>query len=195
MTSKAAVCLARSRGQAESLVRRLFSVGFSYGEISVLFSDPVAAREIGRWRSAILGQSESDTDPAGSRASNRPAGAGDPVGAVGAYGVLGGALGLLAGIGSFVVPGIGAFIAAGPILSAVGGVAVGITVGGLSSTLIRLGMPEYEARAYDGMLREGRVLVSVHSEDRNELEAVTEIFKTAGVDSISLAGLRTRRAS
>jgi uncharacterized protein YcfJ len=102
-------------------------------------------------------------------------------------GVIGGIIGWLVGAGSLAIPGVGPFIAAGPLMAALGGAAVGGAVGGLTGTLIGLGAPEYEAKMYEGKLREGRVLIAVHTEDSEESTRAKEIFERAGAEDISSA--------
>lgn len=167
MSAKAAVCLTASRTQAESIVSRLHSAGFSYGDISVLMPETGSFHEVGHEKSTKA--------PEG-------AAAGASTG-----GVVGGTIGLLAGIGSLAIPGLGPFIAAGPIMAALSGAAIGATVGGVAGTLVGLGIPEYEAKAYDGMLRQGRALVSVHTEDGDDLKRAKDIFSREGGESIGIA--------
>jgi hypothetical protein len=97
-------------------------------------------------------------------------------------------LGWLAGIGALAIPGVGPFIAAGPIMAALGGAAVGGTVGGIAGALVGLGIPEYEAKRYEGKIREGNILLSVHSDDSDETREAKEIFKQAGANDISSTG-------
>src|ERR1700735_399815 len=94
--------------------------------------------------------------------------------------VVGGALGWLAGIGALAIPGVGPFIAAGPIMAALGGAAVGGAVGGLTGALIGMGIPELEAKRYEGKIKSGNVLISVHTEDSDEIKVAKEIFEKAG---------------
>jgi hypothetical protein len=94
-------------------------------------------------------------------------------------------LGWLVGIGSLAIPGVGPFIAAGPIVAALSGAAIGGAVGGVTGALIGLGIPEYEAKRYEGRLREGRVLLSVHTVDDADIEVVRTIFRDAGAEDIS----------
>jgi hypothetical protein len=102
--------------------------------------------------------------------------------------IVGGALGWLAGIGTLAIPGVGPFIAAGPILAALGGAAVGATVGGLTGGLVGLGIPEYEVKRYEGKLASGNILISVHCGAREEARRVKEIFERAGAEDISDSG-------
>ena len=92
-------------------------------------------------------------------------------------GVLGGALGWLAGIGALAIPGIGPFIAAGPIIGALAGLGAGAATGGLVGGLAGLGMPEYEAKRYEGLIKEGGILVSVHCDDSDWVRRAKQILK------------------
>jgi hypothetical protein len=103
-----------------------------------------------------------------------------------AGGVLGGALGLLAGIGTLAIPGIGPLIAAGPLLATLSGVAAGAAVGGISGALVGLGIPESEARGYEGRLRAGSVLVAVHTESLSEQRAAREVLDRVGAHDIDV---------
>jgi hypothetical protein len=94
-------------------------------------------------------------------------------------------LGWLAGIGSLAIPGVGPFIAAGPIMAALGGAAVGGFTGGILGGLIGMGIPEYEAKLYDGKIRGGNALISVHTIDSDQEHIVKEIFKNAGAEDIN----------
>ena len=105
-----------------------------------------------------------------------------------AGGVAGGVLGWLVGIGSLAIPGVGPFIAAGPILAALGGVAAGGALGGVTGALVGMGIPEYEAKQYEGKLKSGNILISVHTEDSKERDAAKKIFESARADDISYTG-------
>jgi len=94
-------------------------------------------------------------------------------------------LGWLAGIGAIAIPGLGPFIAAGPILAALSGAAVGAAVGGFSGALVGMGIPEIEAKQFEAKLRNGNILISVHTEDSLERERVEEIYKQAGARDVS----------
>ena len=110
-----------------------------------------------------------------------------PEGAVagaGAGGVLGGTLGLLAGIGALAIPGFGPFIAAGPLLAALSGAAAGATVGGVTGALVGMGIPEIEAKRYEGKIKGGNILISVHSENSDEQKRAEAIFKKASAQDI-----------
>jgi hypothetical protein len=101
---------------------------------------------------------------------------------------VGGTLGLLAGIGLLAVPGVGPLIAAGPIMAALSGAAVGAAVGGVAGGLIGLGFPEYEARQYEGKVKAGNILISVHTESSDEVDNAKTVFKEAGAQDISSTG-------
>jgi hypothetical protein len=165
--AKAVFCIATTYEQAETIVDNLKQSGFLNNNISVLLPD-----------------NEGTRDFAHEKNTKAPEGA---VTGAGTGGVLGGVLGWLAGIGSLAIPGIGPFVAAGPIMAALGGAAVGATVGGLTGALVGLGIPEYEAKQYEGKLRQGNILISVHSENSTETDKAKKIFETAGAQDIASA--------
>ena len=164
MKDKSVVCLAASTQQAETIVTSLKASGFGNDDISVLYSDKSGSKEF-------------------AHENNTKAPEGAAVG-VGTGGAVGGGLGLLLGIGALAIPGLGPFIAAGPIMAALGGAAVGATVGGVTGALIGMGMPEYEAKVYEGRLREGRILISAHAEDGKRQDLAKRIFEDAGAEDI-----------
>jgi hypothetical protein len=100
-------------------------------------------------------------------------------------GVTGGILGLLAGVGALAIPGLGPFIAAGPIMAALSGAAVGAAGGGVIGGLVGLGIPEIEAKRYDEKLKKGNYLVAVHTDESEDVDRAEEIFKAAGAEDIS----------
>jgi hypothetical protein len=102
-----------------------------------------------------------------------------------AGGVTGGVLGLLAGVGALAIPGLGPFIAAGPIMAALSGAAVGGTTGGVLGGLIGLGIPEIEAKRYDEKLKRGNYLIAVHADESDDVDRAKEIFKNAGAEDVS----------
>jgi hypothetical protein len=102
--------------------------------------------------------------------------------------VIGGGLGLLAGIGALAIPGLGPFIAAGPIMAALAGVGVGGAVGGITGALVGLGIPEYEAKRYEGRLQKGGILLSVHCDTSDEIKHAKELLKNTGATDISSTG-------
>lgn len=163
--AKAIFCTVKNTDQATTVVDRLKATGFAARDISVLMPDKESSKNF-----AVNNETKS------------PEGA-----AVGAStgAVVGGSLGWLAGIGALAIPGVGPLIAAGPIMAALTGVALGGAVGGVSGALIGLGIPEYEASRYVGKLKGGRCLISVHSEDSAETERAKKIFEEAGAEDIS----------
>jgi hypothetical protein len=161
---KAVMCIVQNQSQAESIVGQLQSAGFSNNDISVLFPNKQGTRDFAH---------EHNT--------KAPEGA---VAGAGAGGVLGGTLGLLAGVGALAIPGAGPFIAAGPLLAALSGVAAGATVGGLAGALVGMGIPEIEAKRYEGKIKGGNILISVHTESSDERKRAEEIFKIARADDI-----------
>ena len=157
-----------SRSSAENAIDVLTEAGFPLTDVSVLVPES-------------LGANEMRTE----KATKAPEGvtAGASSGAV-----LGGTLGLLAGIGALAIPGVGPLIAAGPILSALAGIGVGGAVGGVAGGLIGMGIPEYEAKRYEGRLQKGGILVSVHCDTSEEVKEAEEIMKRTGGEDISSTG-------
>jgi len=164
MSKKSVFCIASDRDQANVIVDRLRDAGFSNNAISALFPDTETTRDFAHEK-------------------NTKAPEGIATGA-GTGGVVGGALGWLAGIGMLTIPGVGPFIAAGPILAALSGAAVGATVGGIAGGLIGLGFPELEARRYEGKIKSGNILLSVHAESSQEIAFAEKIFRNAGAQDI-----------
>lgn len=155
----------KSSEQAASIVSRLKSTGFRDNDISVLMADKSGSRD--------FAHEQNTKAPEGATA-------GASVG-----GVVGGALGLLAGIGMLAVPGIGPFIAAGPIMAALSGAAIGAAVGGIGGALIGMGLPEYEAKRYEGKVMAGNVLISVHTENKEQVRLAREVLEQLGAEDIS----------
>jgi hypothetical protein len=166
--SKSVFCIASNVTQADRIVGDLRNAGFSNEDISALLPDTRGTRDF-----------------AHEHHTKAPEGAAT---GAGTGGILGGALGWLAGIGAIAIPGVGPFIAAGPILGALGGAAVGATVGGLAGALIGMGVPEYEAKRYEGKIRDGNILISVHTEDSEERKLVEEIFERDGGGDVRSSG-------
>jgi hypothetical protein len=142
--------------------------GFAASSISALMPENLGQRQIGT-----------------EKATKAPEGAtaGASTGAV-----LGGTLGLLAGIGALAIPGVGPLIAAGPIMAALAGLGVGGAVGGFTGALIGLGIPEYEAKRYEGRIKEGGILLSVHCDTSDQIKRGKDIMKIAGAEDISSTG-------
>jgi hypothetical protein len=168
MAKKSVFCLARDEAQASRIVEDLKAAGFVSNDISALLPDKSSTREF-----------------AHEKATKAPEGG---LTGAGAGGVLGGILGWLVGIGALAIPGLGPFIAAGPIMAALSGAAVGGAAGGVIGTLIGMGIPEYEAKRYESRLREGRILLAVHSENSEQTKLAKEIFERDGAEDISSSG-------
>jgi len=154
--------------QAERAVDDLLADHFSNDAISVLLPDNKGTKDFAHDKSTKAPE-------------------GTTVG-VTTGGVIGGALGLLAGIGALAIPGIGPFIAAGPIMGALAGLGVGGAVGGLIGALVGMGIPEYEAKRYEGHIKAGGVLLSVHCDTAQEVTRAKDLLKHTGAQDISSAG-------
>jgi hypothetical protein len=165
--SNAVFGIATSEAQAGNIVSQLKAAGFSGNDVSVLFPDKVGS-----------------TDFAHEHHTKAPEGA---AAGAGAGGMLGGALGWLAGIGTLAIPGLGPFIAAGPIMAALSGAAVGAAVGGITGALIGMGIPEYEAKRYEARVKEGNILISAHAADSRRKDTAKTIFEQAGAEDISVS--------
>jgi len=168
MAKKTVIGLVKSQAKAESIVSELRSAGFSTNDVSVLFSDKSGTRDFAHEKN-----------------TKAPEGA---VAGAGTGGVIGGTLGLLAGIGALAIPGLGPFIAAGPIMAALSGAAAGATVGGIGGALIGLGIPEVEAKRYAGKLQQGNILLSVHVDDREQASQAKKILEGAGAEDVATTG-------
>src|SRR6201987_625169 len=164
----AAFAIFPTRSAAESAVDRLIAAGFSNQDVSVLMSDNDSARQFATEK-------------------NTKAPEGTTTG-VGVGGVIGGTLGLLAGIGALAIPGVGPLIAAGPIMGALAGLGVGGAVGGLVGALVGMGIPEYEAKRYEGRVKDGGILVSVHCDSSEEVSRAKDVLKQAGGEDIASTG-------
>jgi hypothetical protein len=158
----------QSTASAESAVDALIAAGFSNNDISVLMPDRDGTREFAHENS-----------------TKAPEGAAT---GVAAGGTIGGTLGLLAGIGALAIPGVGPFIAAGPIVGALAGLGAGGAVGGLVGALVGMGIPEYEAKRYEGRVSDGGVLLSVHAATSNEVTRAKEVLERTGAEDISSSG-------
>lgn len=161
----------RDQLTAEDAVESLKENGFRNPDISVLFPDNHDLRNFGH-----------------ERHSKAPEGA---VTGGGSGAVIGGALGWLAGIGALAIPGAGPFIAAGPVMAMLGGIGVGSALGGLTGALIGLGIPEYEARRYEGRLQRGGILLSVHCDDTEWARKARQILGETGAEDVAAAGEAT----
>ena len=154
--------------QAELAAGTLTSAGFSNQDISVLVSDVESTRQFAHEK-------------------NTKAPEGTTSGAL-AGGALGGTLGLLAGLGTLAIPGVGPLIAAGPIVAALAGAGAGGAVGSLVGALVGMGIPEYEAKRYEGRVKDVGVLLSVHCDTSDEVKRAKELLEETGAQNISSSG-------
>ena len=146
----------------------LVTAGFSAADISALLPENLGSKPI-----------------AAEKATKAPEGA---TAGAGTGAVLGGALGVLAGVGLLAIPGLGPFIAAGPIMAGLAGLGVGGAVGGVTGALIGMGIPEYEAKRYEGRLKKGGILLSVHCDTSYDIKRAKEVLKNSGAEDISSTG-------
>jgi hypothetical protein len=158
----------RNRLDVEQAVDALRAQGFRSTDISVLFPE-----------------NEGTKDFAHEKATKAPEGTAT---GAGAGAVVGGTLGWLAGIGALAIPGVGPLIAAGPIVAALTGVGVGGAIGGISGALIGMGIPEYEAKRYEGRVKEGGILLSVHSDNSDWTRKAKDVLERTGADDVSSTG-------
>src|SRR6202020_1859480 len=152
----------------ENGVDALQAAGFRNTDISVLFPENVGTKDFAH---------KKETKAPEGTAAGATTGA-----------VIGGGLGWLLGIGAIAIPGLGPFIAAGPIMAALAGAGVGGAVGGIAGALIGMGIPEYEAKRYEGRVKDGGILLSVHSDNSDQTKRAKETLKQTGAQDISSTG-------
>jgi hypothetical protein len=175
---KAVLGLVDSYAEAEAIVRDLRVNGFPNTDISALFPDKTGTRDF-----------------AYEQHTKAPEGA---LAGAGAGGALGGTLGLLAGIGALAIPGLGPFIAAGPIIAALSGVAAGAAVGGIAGGLVGMGIPEVEAKQYEGKIKGGSILISVHAGDadaRFEAKRILQNHEAKDIVTVGEQSVPTGKAA
>jgi len=157
-----------SAERAEQAVDSIIAAGFSSSDVSVLLPDTRSTKEFAH---------QKDTKaPEGTTAG------------VTTGGVIGGTIGVLAGVGALAIPGVGPFIAAGPIMAGLAGLGVGGALGGLVGALIGMGIPEYEAKRYEGRVKGGGTLLSVHCDTSDEVSRAKDLLKTTGAEDIASSG-------
>ncbi|MDP1879864.1 MAG: hypothetical protein Q8K60_02855 [Parachlamydiaceae bacterium] len=188
--TKAVFGLANNDEQANRIVDHLLSSGFSNSDISILYPDRNKNAHSND-RGQAEGWKNDNKKNHVNIEKNTKAPEGAATGAT-AGGILGGSLGLLAGIGALAIPGLGPFIAAGPIMAALSGSAVGGSLGLLIGALVGSGIPEHEAKAYEKGLKEGNILISVHADNDQEIHRAYDIFKREGAKDISTSQEKTR---
>src|SRR6516165_8223964 len=157
-----------SRAALENAIDAFREAGWVATDISVLLPENLGPRE--------LATQKGTKAPEGASAG------------AGTGAVIGGTLGWLAGIGALAIPGLGPFIAAGPIMAALAGVGVGGAVGGITGALVGMGIPEYEAKRYEGRIKHGGILLSVHSDNSQWTSRAKTILKETGAEDISSTG-------
>lgn len=157
-----------SREMAENGVERLLSAAFRNEDISVLLQDNVGTKDFAHEK-------------------HTKAPEGTTTGVV-AGGIIGGAIGALIGIGVLAIPGVGPLIAAGPVIAALTGVGSGGVVGGIIGALVGMGIPEYEAKRYEGRIKEGGILLSVHCDNSDWVAKAKEVLRETGAEDIASAG-------
>jgi hypothetical protein len=160
-------CTAKTVEQAENIVLQLKQTGFTSDDVSVLLPDKRGSMDF-------------------AHEHNTKAPEGATAGGIAGLGV-GAAVGWLAGVGALAIPGIGPFIAAGPIMAALSAAAVGTAAGGIIGALVGMGIPEFEAKRYDAKIREGNILISVHTEDGKQRDIAKNVFKDNYADDIASA--------
>jgi hypothetical protein len=158
-----------TRSAVENASDSLMKAGFPASDISVLLPESLGGPK-------DMGTEKATKAPEGT-ATGATAG-----------GAIGGTLGLLAGVGMLAIPGLGPFIAAGPIMAGLAGLGVGGAVGGLAGALIGMGMPEFEAKRYEGRLQKGGILLSVHCDTAEDIKRAKEVLKAANAEDVSSAG-------
>src|SRR5277367_1173381 len=158
-----------TRAAVENAADTLVNAGFPTSDISVLMPE------------SLGGPKEVGTEKATKAPEGTAAG-------VTTGGLIGGTLGVLAGVGLLAIPGLGPFIAAGPIMAGLAGLGVGGAVGGVTGALIGMGIPEYEAKRYEGRLQKGGILLSVHCDTSDEIKRAKEILKNTNAEDISSTG-------
>jgi len=154
--------------QAERAVDTLIAAGFPGSSISVLLPDTRSEREFGH-----------------AKGTKAPEGA---AAGVTAGGVIGGTIGILAGVGALAIPGLGPLIAAGPIVAGLAGAGVGGAIGGLVGALVGMGLPEYEAKRYEGYVKDGGTLLSVHCDVAEQISRAKQLLKGTGAVEIAASG-------
>jgi hypothetical protein len=158
-----------TRTSVESATESVIRAGFPAGDISVLLPESLGGPK-------DMGTEKATKAPEGTAAG------------VTTGGVIGGALGVLAGVGLLAIPGLGPFIAAGPIMAGLAGLGVGGAVGGVTGALIGMGIPEFEAKRYEGRLKSGGILLSVHCDTSEEIKRAKDVMKNTGAEDIASTG-------
>jgi len=168
MANTSVIGIYRTRVEVSNSVDAMRMAGFRNTDISALFPENVGTKDFAH---------EKNTKAPEGAAAGAASGA-----------LLGGALGWLVGIGSLAIPGLGPFIAAGPIMAALAGAGAGAVTGGVVGALVGMGVPEYEAKRYEGRIKEGGILLSVHCDDSEWVKRAKEIMEHTGATDVSSTG-------
>lgn len=190
---KTVYALIKNEEQMQRIVNQLMAIGMTGNDISILFPDtkkkytegfevPEGKVNYQAWKDEKGNWKEDRARALGIEAKTK-APEGGVIGAT-TGGLLGGTLGLLAGIGALAIPGMGAFIAAGPIIAALSGSAVGGSLGLLIGSLVAAGIPEYEAKQLDAGLKEGKIMISVQAKNDQEAQQAKKILEKEGATNI-----------
>jgi hypothetical protein len=183
---KAVFGLVRNKEEAENIVKQFMSEGFSESDISVLYADRSADTKgnLEQWDTGSVAAGQPKKSGLGVKNKTKAAEGAATGGTIG--GLIGGTLGLLAGIGSLAIPGMGIFIAAGPIMAALAGSGVGGSIGLLTGALVGLGIPEYVAVHYADKLRnENSVLIAVHVTSSEQIDHAKRIFEANHAEDVA----------
>ncbi len=157
-----------SRAAVEETIDELTSAGFRTEDISVLLPENEGTKDFAHEKNTKLPEGVATGATTG--------------------GAIGGTLGLLAGIGALAIPGLGPFIAAGPIMGALAGLGVGAATGGFVGALVGMGIPEYEAKRYEGRVKQGGILLSVHCDNSDWVDRAKDILESTGAEDVASAG-------
>jgi hypothetical protein len=163
--------IVETREQAETILGALQQIGIATTDVSILLPDKAGTHDFAH---------EHNT--------KAPEGA---IAGAGTGGVIGGAIGLLAGVGALAIPGLGPFIAAGPLMATLSGAAAGATMGGIVGALVGLGIPEIEAKRYEGKVRGGNILIAVHVESREVRNRVEDLLTRGGARDVTTSSEST----
>jgi hypothetical protein len=165
-----------TRSSVESATDALMKSGFPTSDISVLLPESLGGPK-------DMGTEKATKAPEGTAAGATTGG------------IIGGTLGVLAGVGLLAIPGLGPFIAAGPIMAGLAGLGVGGAVGGVTGALVGMGIPEFEAKRYEGRLQKGGILLSVHCSTSDEVTRAKDVLKRTGAEDVSSTGEASAKAS
>jgi hypothetical protein len=166
MRKKAVFGILRTQAEAEGLIAKLEATGFAESDVSVLFPGHRQARDF----AIALGNKSSEAGLLGGIA----------------LGLLGGAIGFLGGMGAITFPGLGLLAAAGPLFAMLSGLGVGAVLGAISGAVVGLGIPELRAKAYEGKLRGGTIVLVLHTEDSRQITIAKQIFRASGAEDVSV---------